>query len=302
MTKYATIYQNPTTLDWPRDSAEKDELFVFDSLDTFLTFNSHETPEGFRSVRQSAKSGTSNFYGVPYAEAEKLAREGWPEGLALVKKHLGVNIPAKARTRNHDVAGDFLDVGRALSGCPASMTRRVITESKKKPMITLAVSCSHSCGVHNQAIRNYGAALASVIDDLEGLGFRVALYNLSGNGGLKIDAMKSVIVRVKAHDEILEAERLVFMTAHPSFLRRFCFRFIELAFGHNNDSNYGMPKTIIDAFRSEIDRDAIYFGSSGDGIDLNVMCRTYEYALNYVRSWITKQRPEVVFDNDKIAA
>lgn len=256
-----------------------------------------EASNGMGRTRSSREVNDGKFSGVKtFGQAVDLAKGGWKEGLAMIAEKTGIITTGKARYRDHDVCGDLPDIGRFLAGSPVCMTRRRIQESTRRPIVELVLNATFSCRIKAQAIKNYGAAVATVIDELENAGFSVALkagcstYSRYSGGSLTVVN----IVDVKKAGEAMELDRMIFFTAHPSFLRRLSFAFFENVVDHESkiDFGYGVP---VELPKGEIAEDAVHFTERENG-SLNSNCATMQTALEYVKRKVKQARPEIEFN------
>jgi hypothetical protein len=210
-------------------------------------------------------SGTRNF-----AEAVKLARDGWKEGEEKVRA-LSRRIEARLIHRivredvNYDVEGMMFDVARYLEGEPEHWTRmeESTMQADAYRHVKIMVSMSASCGVRAETIIARGAAIAALIELLEYADHRVELWicdTLSSHkdGGVSGGAIHQRYIRVKAYDQPLEPARVAFALAHPSTFRRLDFSLIEQSkVATRLGSGYGVP---VDAPKSVREEASLYLG------------------------------------------
>lgn len=234
-----------------------DHWVVLDSADEFLsTLEEIKSGDNKAGHDESANPPSRWSGNVSCAEAETLLREGWPEGLAYVAEveaksssmAIGA-VPARA----YGAIGYRPSVPRFLSGNPAHMIGRGEDITGGAPIIRMYVNCAASGAVDADALRRRGFAIMSAIDALETLGFRVELTT-----GWGTDAKKkwACSIPVKRAQEPLDKNRLVFMLAHPAFLRRIMFKMLE-QFSDTINGVYGMP---MDLPEKEREQYTVYFG------------------------------------------
>ncbi|WP_331300328.1 DUF7192 family protein [Methylobacterium oryzae] len=229
-------------------------------------------------------------------EAYSLAETGWPEGLERMKDRVNVlRASGRSRVRIRDVAGDLPDVGAFLAGAPESMTRRVVAESTRRPVLDMIVNCQFQGSVPAESIMNFGAAIALVIDAMENVGVSVALsicsFTLNTGHG---NGVFGAVIGMKQAGEPLELDRLVFYTAHPSFQRRLMFgvfeRQVEAARFNWGYGGYAeMP---------DVPEGAIYISARS----CSAACSTPEAALRYVKDIVNKARPDLLESDFQQAA
>lgn len=275
----------------------KTEVKRFETVQDFVdyTLNTPALASWQFAERHSRDTSRENWYGTKnIEEACKLAAQGWPEGLERMTKKMDMNLSkGRAKFRINDVAGDIPNIGRFLAGQPDSMTRRVVDQSIKKPIIDLTLNACFSFNVKAEHIMNYGAAIASAIDELEDAGFSVSLELGAINEYGK--QRKGCMINIKKPSEPMDVDRMVFFVAHPSFFRRFCFSYWETVYESGlGDAGYGI---ISDFEKDDYAEGAIYFKS------LNHLqpCDTVENARAFVRKIIKQQRPDLFADDAEAA-
>ena len=200
-----------------------------------------ETPRKWLA-RFSQSSHDREWFGGSYENALKLARDGWPEGVASLAAAVRILPPQdKARSWSYDVAGDQPDVARYLGGELKHMRRRG-HERKKKPVVCLAIQANASAGVSAAAMVQYGSVMVGLIDALEAAGRRVELYSVGAstlNGRTLVTGWK-----VKAADDVLDLSAVAFSIGHPSAFRRLHFALFEHSPREYEESSYGRPGTV----------------------------------------------------------
>lgn len=170
-----------------------------------------------------AFSGTRDF-----AQAEQLARFGWADGLDRMDDVFR-NVAAQVSGGDEILArfcesGEEVDVGMYLEGDPECMIEYVQSPSNKR-VVRMVVSASFSGAVSRESIFNRGAAVMAVVDGLEDRGIRVELvldFSVTSRGA---NHYRTAII--KAAEEPMDRDRIVFAICHPSMLRRLIFRLHE---------------------------------------------------------------------------
>lgn len=239
---------------------------VFSSYADFLDRAADEKAvrymEDSRSLRNSEWKGPTTFCGAMY-----LARDGWPEGLALIERHkanfdriLGERV--RRPVLAHDVAGFAPDVGAFLAGEPESMFSRETVETVGiGRILRIVVNRSVSCGISSERIMERGAFICAAVDALESAGYScelscVATCSESG-GHCETEHDFIVSIPVKSAGEPLELDRAAFALAHTAFFRRLVFSVMETdaPFMARNSHNYGYPAEAPEDMRGDL-----YFG------------------------------------------
>ena len=203
---------------------------VFDTFDEFITRAEVET----KSVTCGGHShGRSDFYGTPnLPAAAKLARTGWAEGAdrvaairATVSGAVSSLVAARADSIGYDVAGDYLDIGRYLSGEPECFGVHVHDDTQSKPVVRINVSTAISASVSVGSIFSRGAAAIAAIDVIESCGTRVEVWAVNGSRACK--RIHETQVLLKSAGQSLDCDRLAFVLCHPSYQRRLGFSVFE---------------------------------------------------------------------------
>ncbi len=192
-----------------------------------------------KGVSQNSQStGRRDFFWTEtYAEAGELFAKGWADGVARVNKHreglsafIAAAKTAKSRTFGWDVTGDFIDVGRVLSGEPECCGQEFESgETVSTKVVSIRLNQCVSGAVSADAIAARGVAVLVAVDLLESCGIRCEVVCSTATSGHGLHLTANVVA--KRPGEIVDPDRLAFTVAHPSFFRRFGFRWMEL-YGH----------------------------------------------------------------------
>lgn len=172
------------------------------------------------------------FFGSEnWEEMVEVVQRGWPEGAARVKELVaecdGIvsEVRAKMQTVEFDVMGQWLDVGRYLTGEPEVFGEMVETQQDAgSKIVRIEVNLATSAHFKPDQFFARGAAACVLADLIEASGRRCELYgvlrHVDSYGG-KIDLRVRVLV--KAAHEPLDMNRLAAAFAHASFYRRALF-------------------------------------------------------------------------------
>lgn len=192
----------------------------------------------FKGGRLSSVEGTKSFTGTKdLKEALTLLKEGWQSGAEKLTKDLKIanlsNSTNMVQKQVYDIVGYQASVPRYLQGLPTSMINKRQVKQKAK-IITLIKSCVYPSTVSTNEIMQDSIRTIQIIQTLEQQGYRVNLY--SAFHSIRDSEAIFVQVKLKSAGERINIAKLAFALAHPSFLRRILFRFIET---EENIKNYG---------------------------------------------------------------
>lgn len=204
----------------------------FDSLNEFESYITN-TPlnETFRWQKRSSTDGSYGFTQThSYEEATKLFKDGWSSMAQDITKKLKVIqnqvVDAHVQKVLYDVVGFQASVPRYLQGIPTSMVNKKLVPVKQR-VITLDKDISYNCGITTAQIIEASVQTLQLIKKIEAQGIRV---NLNLVWGVTAGDTKEVAkIRLKSANERLNISKLAFPLAHPSMLRRLCFRYLEVA-------------------------------------------------------------------------
>lgn len=202
---------------------------TFETLSDFLDYVIVPAPASVEGTSRDE----GDFYGpTGFDETVKLARTGWREGAeqsqairALVDEVVADTTRVRSTSYGYDVNGEFLDVGRYLSGEPECFGLTVPSgESTSSPVVKIVVNLAASAAISTRSIFARGAAVLAAIDILEGSGRRVEVWVAKG-GYVRGRHKKYIDIRVcvKRADHPLDSDRLAFLLCHASCLRRLFF-------------------------------------------------------------------------------
>lgn len=248
--------------------------YHLDEFKTWGVFIAHcqTAPSHIRMSDRKSRGGDGDrnrWSGGSWDTACRLAREGWPEGLAEASD-LTQRITEKITSTMerfdpyYDLEPGALDVARYLDSEPECWLRMesVLTRGPGLRHVTIVVNMTISAGIKTETITRRGAALASLVECLEYAGHRAKVQICEAIGD-SLDASRAkwyaeAIVTVKEFDEALDLDRVAFALAHPSVQRRFFFAWNEtlpaefcgpLGIPHDG---YGSPVDIKPEYRGDI--------------------------------------------------
>jgi len=186
----------------------------------------------FRRYRSGVPHERDAFYGGPYAEA--LTRTAWPEGLELLAKMplVAPDVPVSIRRKprygpdGDELCSDRLYDGR-LGAAWSSLHRATRAGS---PIVTLAIDLFAGATQPASELIYRGIAAVRAVDALETAGYRVELYVCKHTNLDPCEVPTTVVLRVKAANESLNVDRVLFACAHPSSLRFVIFSLLTSVF------------------------------------------------------------------------
>lgn len=204
--------------------------FHFDSTEAFLAECTQPT-----KVTKPAEA-PSNTFGIRYGtetfeDAVRLARNGWPEGLAMLSamrdlitapEGIASLVPCPMIADD----GDEVLIDRYLDGesdCWLSFPQQITPQRGK----VVAVSVHVSGGGHldSSAWTARGAAAICLIDALESAGYRVEL-RITGRSSTGDRTFNFSAILKRAEDP-LDLDRIAFFLMQVAVQRRFLFRLRE---------------------------------------------------------------------------
>lgn len=195
----------------------------------------------------SLEPSNIDWYGGSSELAYQLATKGWPEGAkrasevsAKLATRLAGSTSALVTTHElvYDVCGASFDVGSYLSGEPECWLRFEPQESKRSVRIVCNIGVSSF--VETEVMERRGVAMAALAIALQGAGHPVTIDVMvsihRGNAGRQgaAEALGTHVVRVldASTGSIVDIDRVVYATAHPTMLRRLMF---DALFGQLGD-------------------------------------------------------------------
>ena len=164
-----------------------------------------------------------------YDEALQLVDKGYPQGVKKMQKEMENLKQAKAPqlSPSFDVAGDEADVDRFLQNDPENMITFEHTLVNGIKFLDVYFSYAYSHVYNKTEVIKRGVQILSNVDNLEQLGYRVRIiayhYSIRNDQKFPIDFQ----IVVKDYQEHVELDRMAYVMAHPSMLRRLGFRLVE---------------------------------------------------------------------------
>lgn len=208
-------------------------------------------------------------------EAVELAKYGWKDGLTAYKniiKDFKISfddiIPRQdyAEELQPSTEGEIFNPEKYFEGDPEDMLKFTLTKSTTlttgRKLQRLIINSCVSCFIETQTFFYTGVIYQELIKALEMAGFATEVWvRASMTASYPAKLTFSGECCIKSFQEVVDIDKLIFFTAHPSILRRFIFSLMEqtpeeiqkylgINYGqvteYNNDlvSNFGDDGTI----------------------------------------------------------
>jgi hypothetical protein len=190
-----------------------------------------------------------DFYGEgkgtsTWDEADRLALDGWQEGVEKLvdlreqlMTEIGRALPEPMVMM--DVSGFDVDVGAYMSGVPENMLTTWEMDGNKRN-IHIVYNQAVSWNIKPETMMLRGLLVAGLVDTLEHLGHRVRLDVVALIRAEQDNGNLTVTHHMKAENEALDVERVVFACAHSSMFRRITFANMEMM-DHDTCGRFGVP-------------------------------------------------------------
>ena len=236
----------------------------FDRWGDFLAFCESPTDMPAEGRASCRRKYSDKWRGASPAEAYRMAREGWPEGVTRARG-LSEALFDRVSTLLERFDTSYgveptgaLDVARYLDAepeCWAQFTP-VLVEGPGTRHLTLLMNQAVSAGIDVDTIIAKGAVAAALIDVLEVAGHRVKV--VLGAACETAEIYHATLVTIKEHEQPLDLDRLTFALAHPASFRVLMFSAwehypadVRRAAGIEPDEGYGRP-VACDAVEADI--------------------------------------------------
>ncbi len=194
------------------------------------------------------------YGGVSLASAITLGWQGWPEGKTrlqnILKRIESLRLMPQAWRAGPvwDVAGEEPDVARFLEGSPENMMTITPQIQPHGKVLRLLVEGGYSSYRKPEHVLLRGAALLSAIHTAKMLGYTMDITLMFCVRTLDARENMEVTIPILRAGDVLDLDRLAFMTLHPCVLRRLMFAMCECesesmrrTFGFQSNDGYGIP-------------------------------------------------------------
>lgn len=191
--------------------------------------------KNMRGLGRPSRSKKERSFGAKdFQDAVNLIHNGWAEGIKKVDSEIEAQVLGGTGPGSHEVSyefhGDMIDMGRHMTGQPdCFMEQQVQDHGMGGPIKKIFIDGAYRWDASKANLLNYGKALIPIIDAIERQGFRAEIWYCASSKGANNDKMIHYnFVRMKAPDEFLNREKLMFICGHMSMFRRFGFAIREL--------------------------------------------------------------------------
>lgn len=246
----------------------------FDSIDSLInTIMNRPKNESMRNANASTDGSVSFTQTSSLKEAIDLLKNGYFEPLDKLKKvDMNKSHSGNAIKYSNEVVGHFAHVPNAIIGLPNSMIK--ISKTPRKVSTVNLIYCPVGAHYHDSNdFIEVGIKVLSVINTLELNGIRVKLQ-VSFNCAKDNNTATLGTVSLKGYQEKLNLLKICFPIAHPSFLRRIGFKWIETV-PNLNESGYaiGYGTTVKDTsiFKKSTNAKILLFESIKDLTEEEIM-------------------------------
>jgi hypothetical protein len=204
--------------------------YKYDSITKFYEDALHPTPEGnIQDTQNHLETEFKSFRGMDIANIKK-NQYGYTKGLKdLAKLELNLSLGGSKRDYKWDeLDGDDMNYDRLMEGFPA-MKKRIKTHGiGSGRLINVYVVISENYNIGAKEMLNKAYTAIQIVDLLEGLGYRVAVYSCdstndsSGTYKGETGVRYEVYVCLKRHEDSLN-KGLILNGISPWFFRYYFF-------------------------------------------------------------------------------
>lgn len=204
--------------------------YKYDSITKFYEDALHPTPEGnIQDTQNHLETEFESFRGMDIANIKK-NQYGYTKGLKdLAKLELNLSLGGSKRDYKWDeLDGDDMNYDRLMEDFPA-MKKRIKTHGVGSGrLINVYVVISENCNIGAEEMLNKAYTAIQIVDLLEGLGYRVAVYSCdstndsSGTYKGETGVRYEVYVCLKRHEDSLN-KGLILNGISPWFFRYYFF-------------------------------------------------------------------------------
>lgn len=230
----------------------------------FLAYINKEMPTAQHSASSDYR-GTNSFHALSsFTEAMNIYKNHPEKVTKFTENDLRLEGgDASGIDIQYDVSGDFVDIGRYLSGepeCFGYMDNGV----PRGQRMTIVYSINWRGSVGENLINERSKHILRIVDWLESQGIRVQIVCVNSS------SCEHTEILVKRYDEPLSLTNVA-VTSHSDFLRRIVFRFSE--YSDTWSGGYGRPSLFEDYIKGKQyetlpdglkDGHTLYFGTQNE--------------------------------------
>lgn len=206
---------------------------IFKRYESLKAFNDYLNAGTLQpAFRNDSHTGRESFTGTAsYEDAEQKMMRGDSdlqkkiEDAGVSQTRIKIQKQAQRRQTYSSVVGAIPNVPAYISGAPNSMIDQRMIKTKKK-VLNIGYSMTAHSGIDKNDIIKASANIVSAIMNIEATGVRVNLYSLFC--AKKDKNIIGLSLKVKDAGRKIDTLRMSYPMAHPSFLRRQCFRWEEV--------------------------------------------------------------------------
>lgn len=201
------------------------------------------------SSQRKEKTGGDWYATEDYARAVYLLTHGWDSAAQKMAQKVKMTVAAGQTVRSskpsYNVVGSQASVPRYLQGIPTNMVSRQMIHSKQK-VVTVTKGITYAARWTPEAILRESVKALQIIQSMENAGQRVRLNVMIAISDDDTKHHHICKVCVKQPDERMNISKMAFALAHPSMLRRFFMKWIEVdPFAeHDMGWSYGYPASL----------------------------------------------------------
>lgn len=176
----------------------------------------------------------ANFRGTrTHEEADNLLINGDTFTAKIIQ---GRNTQKKnnriTNTIKQDFCGFVPNVGAVVSGSPINMYNVKQTTYRNTKVLNIVYFIGARYTTDKEELAKAGAKLLNVINTIEARGYKINLYAATClipqiNGRKRASSRLNLAVKIKDSGKHLNITKVAYPIAHPSFLRRHCFLWID---------------------------------------------------------------------------
>lgn len=261
----------------------------YDSVGEFLAdmTSDRRPPRGVYEAHDD-RGRRDFFWSDSFADAQRIAREGWQDGADKVARHregfaafIAAAATAKAAQPSWDCCGQWYDPAKFFAGEPEYWyDERHVGDQASDRVVAIRLNNCVSASVDPSTIVARGLAVLVAVDLLETCGIRCEV--IVGTATKGPAGIVESNVMVKRAGEAAEPNSLAFVIAHPSFFRRFGFRFMELG-GHSPNGCLPCPMSDCGKRQGTVEIDELLSGVrlNADSVRRNVLAIAAKCGLEF---------------------